>query len=144
MHRLLGMLILIVPCSLALPAATLFSATPARALDLNGFRAQHNRPPLSVSGPLSSAARAQAAHMAGRGRLDHAGFHERVRARAIGTTAAQNVSFGCADEDCAIRQWARSGRHRANMLRGDVSAYGIASAEGANGRRYWVLELGGE
>jgi uncharacterized protein YkwD len=32
--------------------------------------------------------------------------------------------------------------HRANMLRGDVSAYGIASATGANGRRYWALELG--
>jgi hypothetical protein len=30
------------------------------------------------------------------------------------------------------------------MLRGDVSAYGLASAVGENGRRYWVLELGGE
>jgi hypothetical protein len=30
------------------------------------------------------------------------------------------------------------------MLRGDVSAYGIASATGANGRKYWALELGGE
>jgi hypothetical protein len=28
------------------------------------------------------------------------------------------------------------------LLRGDVSAYGIASATGANGRRYWALELG--
>jgi len=28
------------------------------------------------------------------------------------------------------------------MLRGDVSAYGIASATGENGRRYWALELG--
>jgi uncharacterized protein YkwD len=38
--------------------------------------------------------------------------------------------------------WAKSGRHRANMLRRDVTSYGIASAEGGTGRRYWVLELG--
>jgi hypothetical protein len=25
-----------------------------------------------------------------------------------------------------------------------VSSYGIASATGANGRKYWALELGGE
>jgi hypothetical protein len=41
-----------------------------------------------------------------------------------------------------IRMWAKSGRHRANMLRRDVTSYGIASAEGGTGRRYWVLELG--
>jgi hypothetical protein len=38
--------------------------------------------------------------------------------------------------------WARSGWHHANMLRRDVSSYGIASAVGANGKRYWALELG--
>jgi uncharacterized protein YkwD len=57
-------------------------------------------------------------------------------------TAAENVGFGCDTEDCAIRRWAASGRHRANMLRRDVKSYGIASAVGSNGRRYWVLELG--
>jgi len=41
-----------------------------------------------------------------------------------------------------IRMWARSGRYRANMLRRDITRYGIASADGANGKRYWVLELG--
>jgi hypothetical protein len=30
------------------------------------------------------------------------------------------------------------------MLRGDVSAYGIASVTGARGRKYWALELGGD
>jgi hypothetical protein len=28
------------------------------------------------------------------------------------------------------------------MLRRDVKSHGIASAVGANGKRYWVLELG--
>jgi uncharacterized protein YkwD len=116
-------------------------ATPASALDLNSFRAQHGRPALSVSSTLSALAYSQAHSMATRTRLDHAGFRTRI-AGLGGGMHAENVAFGCADEDCAIRMWSRSGAHRANMLRGDVAAYGIASATGANGRRYWALELG--
>ena len=126
-----------------LPAAVialLAFATAAPAMDLNSFRAQHGRPALSVSATLSGYASAQATSMARRGRLDHAGF--RARVRTLGTTAAENVSWGCADEDCAIRQWARSPRHRSNMLRRDITSYGLASAAGANGRHYWALELG--
>ncbi len=51
---------------------------------------------------------------------------------------------GCADEACAIANGRSSGGHRSNMLRRDVTHYGLASADGAKGRRYWVLELGGE
>ena len=61
-----------------------------------------------------------------------------------GSTSAENVLVGCANEDCAIKMWARSAHHRANMLRGDVSLYGIGSATSAKGRIYWVLELGNE
>ena len=121
--------------------AALVLATPALALDLNSFRAQHGRPALSVSSSLSALAYSQAHSMATRTRLDHAGFRARI-AGLGGGMHAENVAFGCDTEDCAIRMWARSGGHRANMLRGDVSAYGIASATGANGRRYWALELG--
>ncbi|HZP71086.1 MAG TPA: CAP domain-containing protein [Pseudolabrys sp.] len=117
-------------------------AGPALALDLNSFRAQHGRPPLSPSGALYGAAYGHAQSLAGRGRLDHAGFRHRVSIAA--GAAAENVAFGCETEDCVIRMWARSGRHRANMLRRDVTSYGIASAVGSNGRRYWVLELGNQ
>lgn len=112
------------------------------ALDLNSFRAQHGRPPLSSSGTLSAAAYSHAHSLALRQRLDHSGFRQRIS--TAGGTAAENVGFGCETEDCAIRKWARSGRHRANMLRRDVTSYGIASAVGSNGRRYWVLELGNQ
>jgi uncharacterized protein YkwD len=61
---------------------------------------------------------------------------------AVATTAAENVAYGCASEDCVIRMWARSPGHRRNMLMGGVSSYGLASADDARGRRYWVLELG--
>lgn len=121
-------------------AAVLATLSPSLALDLNSFRAQHGRPALSVSGQLSGAAHSHAQAMASRGRLGHDGFRQRVS--LSGGAAAENVAFGCPDEDCVIKMWARSGRHRANMLRRDVSSYGIASAAAANGRRYWVLELG--
>jgi uncharacterized protein YkwD len=80
--------------------------------------------------------------MAGRHRIDHKDFRKRIG--PIGSTHAENVLVGCDDEACAIARWAKSGGHRRNMLRGDVSAYGIASATDAKGRRYWALELGGE
>ena len=115
-------------------------ADSSSALDLNSYRAQHGRPPLSPSGALSGAAYSHAQSLAGRQRLDHTGFRQRVSIER--GTAAENVGFGCETEDCIIRMWSRSGRHRANMLRRDVTSYGIASAVGSNGRRYWVLELG--
>ena len=126
---------------LALAAlAGIFFTAPAAALDLNSFRAQHGLPPLSASGTLAGAAYSHAQNLAGRQRLDHSGFRQRVSIAS--GTAAENVAYGCATEDCVIRMWARSGRHRANMLRRDVTSYGLASADGGNGRRYWVLELG--
>lgn len=122
-----------------LTIACALSATTALALDLNSFRAQHGRRPLSASGALAGAAYSHAHNLAARQRLDHSGFRQRVPVSS--GAAAENVAFGCATEDCVIR-WARSGRHRANMLRRDVTSYGLGSADSANGKRYWVLELG--
>jgi uncharacterized protein YkwD len=127
------------PSTLASLVACALSATPAVSLDLNSFRAQHGRSPLSVSGALTGAAYGHAQSLAARQRLDHAGFRQRVSLTGV---VAENVAYACATEDCVIRMWARSGRHRANMLRRDVKSHGIASAVGANGKRYWVLELG--
>ena len=123
-------------------AAAVLLAAPALATDLNTFRAQHGRPALSYSVRLAGLAYAQAQAMAGRSRIDHKDYRQRLG--SIGTTHAENVLVGCDDEACAIARWAKSGGHRRNMLRGDVSSYGIGSATGANGRRYWALELGGD
>jgi uncharacterized protein YkwD len=120
--------------------ALLALVTPAPAIDLNGYRAQHRKPPLQYSAALSAAAQAHAYDMARRGRLGHKGWRQRLGGGAV--TAAENVSYGCDSVDCAIRRWARSPAHRRNMLMGGVSAYGIGSAVDARGRRYWVLELG--
>jgi uncharacterized protein YkwD len=113
---------------------------PALALDLNSFRAEHKLPPLSYSATLAGAAYGHARDLAQRNSLDHKGFKERMG--STGSTAAENVSWGCADQNCAIRQWAKSAGHRRNMLMKGVSAYGLASATSDSGRKYWVLELG--
>ena len=104
--------------SALLPMATCALMVDAQALDLNSFRTSHKRPPLHVHAGLAAAADAHARDLAGRNRLDHNGFRERLGAVSTGA-AAENVSYGCEDEPRAIRQWSRS-----------------------SGRRYWVLELG--
>jgi uncharacterized protein YkwD len=114
------------------------AATPALALDVNSFRAQHKLPPLSSSSMLAAAAYSHASDMASRKTLDHKGFRERM----VGSIGAENVAYGCADEDCATRMWAKSAGHRRNMLMKGITSYGIASATSADGRKYWVLELG--
>lgn len=120
--------------------AALAAASSAHALDLNTFRAQHKLPPLSVSAQLSGAAYSHAHDLARRGRLDHNGFRQRMA--GIASTAAENVAYGCDDAACAFRMWAKSAGHRRNMLMRGITQYGLASATGANGRKYWVLELG--
>jgi uncharacterized protein YkwD len=122
-------------------AVAFAGAAPANAEDINSFRRAHGLPPLAMSSTLTGLAYEQAQSMASRNRLDHQGFRERV-SFAGGGRHAENVAVGCANEDCAFRLWARSPGHRANMLLRDVSAYGLASASGPGGRKYWALELG--
>ncbi len=121
-------------------AAGVLLATPASALDLNSFRAQHNLPPLSLSLALSGEASADAYDLARRNHLDH-----KASARGCGRwprPRRENVLWGCDSADCAIRTWAKSAGHRRNMLMKGVSSYGLASATADNGRKYWVLNLG--
>ena len=115
-------------------------ASPARALDLNDYRRAHKLPPLAYSADLAAAAQWHANDLARRNRLDHNGFRQRVL--VISATAAENVSYGCETEACAIRRWARSAGHRRNMLMKGVSRFGLASARSARGRVFWVLVVG--
>jgi uncharacterized protein YkwD len=149
-----------------LPLLLAALATPALALDINSFRAQHRLPPLSYSAALSGAAQAHASDLARRDHLDHAGFRERMG--ALSSTAAENVAYikcprgsvqasglfggllggpsggpaGCSTADKAFSMWARSAGHRRNMLMKGISSYGLADAVSSSGKHYWVLELG--
>jgi uncharacterized protein YkwD len=115
------------------------TGTAETATSLNGFRAAHGRAALSSDGKLTAMAQAHAADMARRESLDHNGFMEFRGPRGA---RAENVAYGCKDTACAIQQWVNSSGHRANMLRADITKYGLASATSASGKRYWALELG--
>ena len=115
--------------------------TPAVALELNALRAKARLPPLSYNATLAGAAYEHARDMAKRKTLDHKNFKARM-AGVVSGVAAENVSYGCDDQPCAVRQWAKSPGHRANMLMKGVSSYGIGSAVSEDGRRYWVMVLG--
>lgn len=126
---------------ICLMAATMLAVQPAFALDINTFRAQNRLPPLAVSATLSGAAYSHASNLARRGRLDHDNFRARMDGIVSGA-AAENVLVGCDDAACAFRKWASSPGHRRNMLMPGLTHYGLASATGDKGRKYWVLELG--
>jgi uncharacterized protein YkwD len=111
----------------------------ANATSLNAFRVANGRIPLHSDGSLAALAQSHASDMARRSALDHAGF---MQHRGPAGARAENVAYGCGDEACAMRLWIKSPGHRRNMLRRDVTKYGLASAVSASGRRYWALELG--
>ena len=114
-------------------------ASPVQAIDLNGYRTANGLKPMSAHATLTALAKAHAADMAGRGTMDHAGFYE---VRAGRGARAENVAYGCADMNCAMQQWINSAAHRANMLRPDLTRYGLGSAVSGAGQRFWALVLG--
>ena len=127
------------PLLLALTGCGSFLGVPETATTLNGFRAAHGRAELRADAALTAMASSHAADMARRDALDHAGFKEQRGPRGA---RAENVAYGCKDSPCVIQQWVNSSGHRANMLRTDITRYGLASAMSASGKKYWALELG--
>jgi hypothetical protein len=87
---------------------------------------------------LHGLAQRHAHDMARRDSLDHSGF---MQHRGPAGAVAENVAVGCDTEACARRMWMQSPQHRANMMLGGCQA--VASAVSASGRRYWVMEIGG-
>lgn len=106
---------------------------------VNVFRVEHGRRALAVSETMTALAAQHSYDMANRDSLDHNGFMEQ---RGPAGALAENVSYGCANESCAIRQWARSAGHRLNMLLSNAGSYGLASAVSKSGKRYWTMEIG--
>ncbi|WP_421854106.1 CAP domain-containing protein [Oricola sp.] len=115
-------------------------ATGAAIGPVNAFRAENGLSPLAADDGLSIAARQHAEFMARRGRLSHAGFRGRMRRAGAVFPAAENVAMGQTDADAAVVAWSQSAGHRRNML-GDYARVGVARAERAGGRPYWVMVL---
>jgi uncharacterized protein YkwD len=115
------------------------SAKSESAKSLNEFRVANGRTPLAIDSHLTGLAQSHASDMARRDSLDHNGF---MTERGPQGARAENVAYGCKDEPCTIKMWINSSGHRTNMLRNDVTRYGLASAVSASGKQYWSLEVG--
>jgi len=127
------------PAVVAALVLALSMAAPARAFDVNSYRAAHGMNRLVRSAKLNALAAGHARDMARRNSMDHDGYMTRLP--KAGDVAGENVAWGCSSADCAYRLWAESPGHAANMLMRGVTRYGLASAAG-HGRRFWCLIVG--
>lgn len=100
--------------------------------------------PLRGDAQLEAAAKEQASNMATAGRMSHnagASFQRRVTANGIAGKAAENVANGRFSASKVVEVWMNSPPHRRNIMNPAFSRYGLASADGAGGRKYWAMVL---
>jgi uncharacterized protein YkwD len=150
--------------SAATPAAALTDCSlPAFAADLlqliNAQRArgascgsQGNfaaAPALAWNAALAAAASGQARDMAAGNFLSHTGsdgitFDQRISAAGYAwRTAAENIAFGYPSVSAVVAGWMASDGHCANLMSGQMQDIGGACAPAsADGRFYWVVDLG--
>ena len=124
---------------------------PQSALaEINAFRAKNGLGPVVLDERLSRAAAMQSEDQAGRRSMGHYGSDgstPKARAARAGyraKTASENVASGQKSFSDALHFWEGSSGHRANLLRANVSAVGVAMAQAEGGRAYWTLMLGAE
>ncbi|EPX78613.1 CAP domain-containing protein [Salipiger mucosus] len=109
----------------------------------NDYRAANGLPRLARSSQLTAAAAAQARDMARMDQLTHEGANGSSvgdRARAQGydyATVAENVAWTPRGFPTVMEVWNNSSGHRANMLKRNVTQYGIARSGD-----YWALVVG--
>jgi hypothetical protein len=128
---------------------------------INNFRRQNNIPPLSLSIPLTNAAKWLARDMASKNYLSHTdslGRNTFDRLTSFGytdSTKGENISAGSSDAQGAFTQWQTacdpngSGRctyaHRMNMLSPNYTVIGIGRSYNPNStyKWYWATTFGG-
>jgi|GEM_PF-869814 len=116
-----------------------FPSTPpepldmARAVsDLNDYRAQYNLGPVNINPKLNRASEAHAEDLAQAGIISHTGTDgsshaDRVQRQGYYfTIAAENVATGQKSWDKVFDAWQKSPGHNENLLRNDVTEFGIA------------------
>ena len=100
-------------------------------------------PPLAWDARLTAAARAHTEDMAAHGFLGHVGtdgstVRERVeREGYLWSALGENVAYGPAQAEAALRAWAESPGHCANLMDPRFVHAGLWGREG-----YWTLVLG--
>ena len=114
---------------------------------LAAIRSDHGLPTLSPDAKLEKAAAQQAGYMAQSAEMSHRtgwrkDFATRMKENGVEGAAAENVAHGAMEPEKLFSMWMDSKGHRRNMLDPRFAHYGLASAEDAQGRKYWALVLG--
>lgn len=100
--------------------------------DLNTYRARYGLKPVRLEPRLIEASRIHAADLAKAGIISHSGTDGSThgdRAMRVGYNfliAGENVATGQKSWDAAFKAWQESPGHNENLLRPDVSEFGIA------------------
>jgi len=124
---------------------------PESALaEINAYRAANGLGALVLDARLTKAAAMQSQAQASRSWIGHYGSDgSRPKDRALragfnAKIAAENVASGQKSFSDVMHFWKESAGHRANLLRPNVNAAGIAMAKNKSGRAYWTLVVGAE
>lgn len=131
-------------------AAAAGSAELQAALDaVNAFRGGQGVRPLRLQDQLTAAARAHAEDMARRDYLSHVSKDGRTLVQRVTdagyanwTAVGENIASGMETWHDALLGWEQSKEHRANLLNEEFQDVGLGSAEGDDGRAYWVQVFG--
>ncbi|MGB6229591.1 MAG: CAP domain-containing protein [Litorimonas sp.] len=120
-------------------ANALFPPTPPAPLDidkavndLNDYRSEHGLGPVDLNVKLSEASRMHADDLAQAGIISHDGTDGSThgdRVKRVGYNfliAGENVATGQKSWESVFQAWKDSPGHNANLLRPDVSEFGIA------------------
>lgn len=113
---------------------------------VNAVRAANGAPAWSYSVQLEEAARSQARLMAAKNTMSHdLGVTLRQRVTAAGYTGAvgENVGRGYTSLGGVIEGWMNSSGHRSTLLSPKFVEFGLATATGSGGKRYWAMIAGG-
>jgi uncharacterized protein YkwD len=110
--------------------------------EISAYRKTYGLPAVTLDPKLTDLARQQANAMAERSSMDHnvyASFRSRM-ASYNPASAAENIAMGTNTFGDTLARWKSSPGHNANLLKGNVTRFGVASAS-HHGTTYWALIL---
>jgi len=120
-------------------SAPLFPSLPPEPLnmniavaDFNAYRASKGLSPVALNDKLSAASKVHAEDLAAHGIISHtgtdgSGHGDRVQRQGyVFSIAAENVATGQKSWEKVFKAWQKSPGHNENLLRDDVTDFGIA------------------
>jgi len=115
--------------------------------DLNSYRAQNGLAPVILSAQLNAVSQSHAEDRAAAGKISHEGSDglghgdRLLAANYIYSIAAENVASGQKSWEQVFKAWQDSPGHNVNLLRGDVTEFGVAVTYNPQTSQsiYWVM-----